>query len=303
MAELEARQSSQGRALSSIFLSARKSERFATSGQEDVARASSCPEGTPGIPSAECIDLLSILATGGFGRGMAALLNREGLHPGRSPSSNWSEDYQNLRDQAARASSVAVDTPDIQMPRTRAVPDYVDKPAAIERAISELGRASGVAEPDDKHRCNGIRYRSAFRNTLPDEAVWQSLITNPSVALSTEEVSRTERMSEVKRIISDIRLKEGAVVDGWTVTGPKQTLGKMLHDLEVVAEGILARDATYQRKEEWAPLRCKMCMKLSPEKPPPPLHDSLLNFVNHVRAAHGHTYCQLCDRWIRPGRA
>lgn len=112
-----------------------------------------------------------------------------------------------------------------------------------------------------------------------------------------EEVSRPKRLREVERIIRDIRLKEGAVVDGWTVTGPQQPLGKMLHDLEVVACGGLA---TYQRKEEWAPLRCKMCAELSPNEPPPPLHDSLPTFVSHVRAAHGHTYCQLCDRWIRP---
>jgi hypothetical protein len=75
---MESSASSQSRALSGIFISAGESE------------------GT----------LASLLATGSFGRGMAALLNREGLCPGRSPSSNWSEEYQNLRDQAARKSSV-----------------------------------------------------------------------------------------------------------------------------------------------------------------------------------------------------
>lgn len=67
---MESSASSQSRALSGIFISAGESE------------------GT----------LASLLATGSFGRGMAALLNRE--------SSNWSEEYQNLRDQAARKSSV-----------------------------------------------------------------------------------------------------------------------------------------------------------------------------------------------------
>lgn len=61
---MESSASSQNRALSGIFISAGESE------------------GT----------LASLIATGSFGRGMAALLNRE--------SSNWSEDYQKLRDQA-----------------------------------------------------------------------------------------------------------------------------------------------------------------------------------------------------------